>query len=95
MIITDGQALMNEINGQAISPRFQHASRVNATASQMIHVTDLYATIVRLADRPPMHFRATWTRRISSNVVKESHSCPSARSSRQSSGPAAFQLRHR
>ncbi len=50
MIITDGQALMNEINGQAVSPRFLHASRVNATASQMIHVVDLYATIVRLTD---------------------------------------------
>ena len=59
------RALMKEINGQAISPRFLHASRVNATASQMIHVTDLYATIVRWRTRPPMHFRATWTRRIS------------------------------
>lgn len=50
MIFTDGQALVNELQGQEINPRFLHASRVNADAGQMIHVTDLYATIARLAD---------------------------------------------
>ncbi|MCP5231483.1 MAG: sulfatase-like hydrolase/transferase [Zoogloeaceae bacterium] len=70
MIITDGQALMNEINGQAISPRFLHASRVNATASQMIHVTDLYATIVRLADPAANAFPSDMDAKDFSGVVK-------------------------
>jgi hypothetical protein len=70
MIITDGQALMNEINAQAVSPRFLHASRVNATASQMIHVTDLYATIVRLTDPAANAFPTDMDAKDFSVVVK-------------------------
>ena len=36
----------------------------------MIHVTDLCATIVRLADPAANAFPATWTRRSFSGVVK-------------------------
>lgn len=70
MIIADGQALMNEINGQTIAPRFLHASRVNATASQMIHVTDLYATIVRLTDPAANAFPSDMDAKDFSTVVK-------------------------
>jgi hypothetical protein len=70
MIITDGQALMNEINAQAISPRFLHASRVNATASQMIHVTDLYATIVQMANPAANAFSSDMDAKDFSVVLK-------------------------
>ncbi len=50
MIIADGQAVMNEINGKAITPRFLDASRLNRTYDRMAHVVDLYKTIVHLAD---------------------------------------------
>jgi hypothetical protein len=50
MIIADGQAVMNEINGQAVSPRFLYSPRLNTTSTQMAHVVDLYMTIVRLVD---------------------------------------------
>jgi arylsulfatase B len=49
MIFADGQAVMNEINGQAITPRFLHADGLNASSSLMIHVVDLYDTITRLS----------------------------------------------
>lgn len=70
MIFTDGQALMNEINGQAITPRFLHASRVNGTASQMIHVIDLYATIVRLTDPAANSFPTDMQAKDFSAVLK-------------------------
>jgi arylsulfatase A-like enzyme len=50
LCITDGQAVMNEINAAVIAPRFLHASRLNTTSRQMVHVVDLYMTIVRLVD---------------------------------------------
>jgi hypothetical protein len=50
MIIADGQAVLNERKGEPIVPRFLHASKLNATYLHMVHVVDLYKTIVRLAD---------------------------------------------
>ena len=50
MIIADGRAVMNEINGEAITPRYLYASRLNATCPLLAHVVELYKTIVRLAD---------------------------------------------
>lgn len=70
MIIADGQALVNEINGQAIVPRFLHTSRINATAPQMIHVVDLYATIVRLIDPAANSFPADMDAKDFSVVLK-------------------------
>jgi len=70
MIFTDGQALMNEINGEAVAPRFQHSSRINATAAQMIHVVDLYKTIVCLADSAANAFPSNTDSRDFTVVLK-------------------------
>lgn len=50
MIIADGQAVMNEINGRAITSRFVAAPLLNTSYSPMAHVIDLHSTIVRLVD---------------------------------------------
>jgi hypothetical protein len=50
MIIADGQAVMNEINAQAVVPRFLDASRLDTESTLMVHAVDLYLTIARLAD---------------------------------------------
>jgi arylsulfatase A-like enzyme len=50
MIIADGQAVVKEIKGQAITPRYLYASRLNATCPLLAHVVDLYKTIVHLVN---------------------------------------------
>jgi hypothetical protein len=50
IVIADGRAVMHEFKGQAITPRYLYASRLNATCPLLAHVVDLYKTIVRLVD---------------------------------------------
>lgn len=50
LIIADGHAVVNEINTQARTPRFLHASRLDTEDQHMVHAVDLYMTIARLAD---------------------------------------------
>jgi len=50
MIIADGQALVNGINSQARTARFLHRSALDRTSLHMVHVVDLYKTVVKLAD---------------------------------------------
>ena len=70
MIVADGQAVMNEINGQAIAPRFLHASRLNATTPIMVHAVDLYRTIVQLVDPAANAFPADTDSNDYSGVLK-------------------------
>ena len=70
MIIADGQAVMNEINGQNVEPRFLHSSRLNATLPFMAHVVDLYKTIVRLVDPDADAFPADTDSEDFSHLVK-------------------------
>ena len=72
MIIADGQAAVNEINGQAVTPRFLHASRLNSTTPFMAHVVDLYMTIVRLVDPAANAFPSDTDSKDFSNLVKSS-----------------------
>ncbi len=72
MIIADGQAVVNEINGQAVTPRFLHASRLNSTTPFMAHVVDLYMTIVRLVDPAANAFPSDTDSKDFSNLVKSS-----------------------
>jgi hypothetical protein len=71
MIIADGHAVVNEIKGQAITPRFLHATRLNGTASLMVHVVDLYKTIVKLVDPAANAFPADTDSKDYSGVVKD------------------------
>jgi hypothetical protein len=72
MIIADGQAVVNEINGQAVTPRFLHPSRLNSTTPFMAHVVDLYMTIVRLVDPAANAFPSDTDSKDFSNLVKSS-----------------------
>lgn len=72
MIIADGQAVTNEINLQAITPRFLQTARVNATSPEMIHVIDLYMTIVKLADPAAKAFPSNTDSKDFSGVLKNS-----------------------
>jgi hypothetical protein len=70
MIVADGQAVVNEINGQAVTPRFLHRSRLNATSPLMVHVVDLYKTIVKLVDPAANAFPSDTDSKDYSGVVK-------------------------
>jgi hypothetical protein len=50
LIIADGQAVVNEINSEAIAPRFLHLSKLDTENHLMVHAVDLYKTIAGLAN---------------------------------------------
>jgi len=50
MIIADGASVMAEFNDEPSSPRFLNVQRPGSTSYPMVHVTDLFTTILRLAD---------------------------------------------
>jgi arylsulfatase A-like enzyme len=71
IIIADGQAVVKEIKGQAITPRYLHANKLGKTDKwQMAHVVDLYKTIVRLVDPAASGFPGDTDSKDFSDVVK-------------------------
>jgi hypothetical protein len=71
MIIADGKAVVKEIKGQTITPRYLHANKLGKTDKwQMAHVVDLYKTIVRLVDPAASGFPGDTDSKDFSDVVK-------------------------
>lgn len=58
MIIADGASVMGEFHGDSVSPRFLNSQRRGSTSRPMVHVIDLFTTILRLADPDTVTFPA-------------------------------------
>lgn len=52
MIIADGRALAQEMNGAAIAPIYLDPGKLNDASPRMVHVVDLFRTIADLAGVP-------------------------------------------